>query len=1563
MSDPSGSETVPGPASPSMSDQCRQALNHALADQERRWKSGASTSVEKYLEREPALRTNAEAILDLIYKEILLRSGRGEKPRLEEYALRFPDLAAALGPIFEVHQALESGEDFSPSGANAEQTYRAPSREAPLPPPDLPGYELLERLGQGGMGVVYKARQKNLGRIVALKMVLAGAHASPEDLARFGREAEAVAKLAHPNIVQIFEVGEHDGRPFLSLEFVEGGGLDKKLAGAPLPAREAARLVATVARALHHAHLQGVVHRDLKPANILLTADGIPKITDFGLARLGAGSGQTQSGDILGTPSYMAPEQAAGRNSAIGPATDVYALGATLYELLTGRPPFRADNALNTLLQVMEQEPVSVRRLQPNVPHDLETICLKCLEKTPGRRYASAADLADDLSRFDEGRPILARPTPAWERGVKWARRRPALAGLYGLAVAAAVVLGLYTVWLHDALTETENQRSAAQNAQSRAEAAAEERRLQLVRARLDDGSRLLDEGDWFGALLPFADAYQLDQQDAGRAEIHRVRLSTILRQCPRLAQFWPHDGDIVQAEFTADGRRVLTASGNTARLFDVDTGAAAAPPIIHGQSITAATLSSDGRRVATAADDQTVQVWDGATSQRIGPPLQLKDTIIGVAFASGGERVVTATRNVTFEVRIHATEISTGKPASKAVTTQTSPLSAVALSADGRLAATANLDSTLSVWDIAAAKPIFAPRKVPALMTKIHFSPNGDRVAAFIGDGTVRVWECAAGKETALVRHGAPLRHIAFSPDGRRLATAGVDGVVHISDATSGKNLVTLRHGPAFTHAVNHVAFSPDGAYAVTAGADNTARVWDVTTGTVMSPPLRHGDKVTRASFGRDGRHILTASADRAVRLWDLASGRLAISPLEHEDAVVYGSFDHTGRKAVTAGADRVARRWDLASGRSQGPPLVHTHKLSYAAFAADGRVVTTGENNVGGVGEASVWDAAGKLLFRRETAQRIPGVPDTDQTVRRAWFSPDGRWLLTADRAGAAQIWDVATGKSMTGVLEHKSPVTGVSFSADGRHVLTETFLPEFTARVLRIAGDSPSGLGSLIPIIRPATTVNVWEVAGGKRVASIGPWSDTTALAFRSAAFCPDSRFLLIVSDGEARLWDVAESRIVRRFRKPGAGIDIAALSPDGRVLATACDDDTAQLWKAATGEPIPTPIQFRHGGQNWPPLFSSDGRFLVLSSRPNGVRVWDAATGDPISPLLGHPVPVESVAFSSDNRLLTASDRAARVWSMSVDDRDANDWLRLAQLLSCSRMNQEGGRPVPLLPDELRAAWDQLRRKSAGAFVVAPSDVITWHAEAARACEKSGSWIAALPHLDRLAELDPERLDLFGRRGRAYAEAGQWKRAAADFEKAASLAADKHQHWFRHGLVRLHLDERDAYKRVRAGMLDRFEFSRNLVSSQQAAWAGSLAPATQAEADRMVAAAERAVKDSPRNHAYLLALGAALYRARRYEDSVRTLDEAIKVWGKGDTPWDWLFLAMAHHHLGATNLAKSNFDQAARWIEQKNVIGTEGTPSSTLFWSDRLELSLLRREAERHLSKAPPKKGAD
>jgi serine/threonine-protein kinase len=316
-------------------------------------------------------------------------------------------------------------------------------------PKQVAGYEILDVLGRGAMGVVYKARQPGLKRLVALKMILAGEHASEKELARFKIEAEAVAQLQHPNIIGIYQIGDEEGRPFFSLEYVDGGSLTGKIDNTPQPPREAARMVQILAQGMEAAHQRGIIHRDLKPANILLAADGTPKITDFGLAKkLEEDSGQTRHGAVLGTPSYMAPEQAEGHTDMVGPLSDVYSLGAILYEMLTGRAPFKAGSVLDTLQQVKTQEPVAPIQFAPSVPRDLETICLKCLQKDPARRYASAGALADDLGRFLDGRPILARPVSTPERVWRWCKRNPRAAGvtvgiLLGIAFYSAIVSAL----------------------------------------------------------------------------------------------------------------------------------------------------------------------------------------------------------------------------------------------------------------------------------------------------------------------------------------------------------------------------------------------------------------------------------------------------------------------------------------------------------------------------------------------------------------------------------------------------------------------------------------------------------------------------------------------------------------------------------------------------------------------------------------------------------------------------------------------------------------------------------------------------------------------------------------------------------------------------------------------------------------------------------------------------------------------------------------------------------------------------------------------------------------
>jgi eukaryotic-like serine/threonine-protein kinase len=454
------------------------------------WRAGQRPRIEDALRDAPESARSA-LCAELVGIELAYRVLAGERPERGEYHSRLSHYGNLIDRVFDEGTSvpttrLPNGKHSSTAAIpdSVAATQGRPDAEKSSDPydtlaekrgpverdrfPIVPGYEILSVLGRGGMGVVYRARQTKLNRLVALKMILAGSHARREELARFRGEAEAVALLQHPNIVQIYEVGEADGLPYLSLEYVDGGSLAKHAAKASLSPRAAAEMVQTLARAMHAAHQRGIVHRDLKPANVLLSGSGIPKITDFGLAkRLDAEAGQTHSGDIMGTPSYMAPEQAAGKVRMIGPAADIYALGAILYELLTDQPPFKAETPVATIYRVVTDEPVPPSKLGKKLPRDLETVCLKCLEKDIGKRYPSADALAEDLRRFLNDEPIQARPTTTGERLRKWVRRKPAAAGLVAatllLVVAAFTASVFYALYYKQQLASVKAQEETRQ--------------------------------------------------------------------------------------------------------------------------------------------------------------------------------------------------------------------------------------------------------------------------------------------------------------------------------------------------------------------------------------------------------------------------------------------------------------------------------------------------------------------------------------------------------------------------------------------------------------------------------------------------------------------------------------------------------------------------------------------------------------------------------------------------------------------------------------------------------------------------------------------------------------------------------------------------------------------------------------------------------------------------------------------------------------------------------------------------------------------------------------------
>lgn len=419
-------------------------LDQLLDQQTSLWESGQRPNITTLLGNINSSQRD-DVCLDLIYNEVILREGMGEHPSLEEYIAAFPDLTNALTAQFEVHRAISDGLLVDTQKNGPSDTQPSPdSNSGSNVTESISGYEILREIGRGGFAIVYQARNKSLRRDVAIKMFQPGRIPSRRELQRFRSEATAVARLNHPSIVQIFEIGEWAGVPYLALELIEGGTLARKLERALLPPLAAAKLIEKLSRAIQHAHDRGVIHRDLKPANILFGGGDEPKVADFGLAKLLESDERsweaTRTGEPIGTPRYMSPEQATGQTAKIGKSSDIYSLGVLLYECLTGQAPFVASSVIETLKKIASDEPQSPRRLQPSIPRDLATICLNCLQKNPLRRYQSAEDLADDLLRFQQGKAIHAKPTPTWEHLWKACRRRPAEAVL--IAITTIVILG-----------------------------------------------------------------------------------------------------------------------------------------------------------------------------------------------------------------------------------------------------------------------------------------------------------------------------------------------------------------------------------------------------------------------------------------------------------------------------------------------------------------------------------------------------------------------------------------------------------------------------------------------------------------------------------------------------------------------------------------------------------------------------------------------------------------------------------------------------------------------------------------------------------------------------------------------------------------------------------------------------------------------------------------------------------------------------------------------------------------------------------------------------------------
>jgi WD40 repeat protein/tetratricopeptide (TPR) repeat protein/tRNA A-37 threonylcarbamoyl transferase component Bud32 len=1385
---------------------------------------------------------------------------------------------------------------------------------AVIPGRHVEGYEILEEVGRGGSSVVYRARQARPARVVALKVLLAGGHSDAERRARFLAEADAFARLRHPNIVQIHQVGIHDGLPFLALEYVDGGNLAQKLNGTPLPPRAAADLLAQLAEAVEFAHRSGVVHRDLKPSNVLLAKDGTPKITDFGLAKQEQ-SELTATGAVLGTPSYMAPEQAAGQARGVGPAADVYALGCILYELLTGRTPFRGATPLETLDQVRTQEPVPPGRLQGKLPRDLETICLKCLRKEPLARYASAEALAQDLRRFLRGEPVRARRVGVPELAWRWCARNAALAfacaaaALLTVALAVGMTLAAWTFRRQRDGLRFEQGRTAANLA--RAEAAEDGLRVQLGRtqeaerqARFELGNSLLAQGivlqrtaqvgQRFTSLEKFNQAArELRNDPRGRGRLDEIRDHAIAAmgltdvrigtrstfnpggsiRCDRnLERFASVEGTAVREVVV----RSLHEGRELVRL----------PCPTGGNAQVVSEFSPIGQYLRTTYgdDDQgsLTEVWHLGRRERV---FRHATFGFGQHFHPDSRRFVftSADRNIVVWDLIERREV-------RRLPVDFSPVDAAVDPAGRRLAANA-FDGALRIFDLETGAVLTSPRGEVGDFV-MSWSFDGRLLAVGHRDGRIFVWDVDHGRLASVLRgHTNRVLVCQFSPDSYLLTTESWDSTTRFWDAAAGEQILSMP-------AANGLGFSTDGRRAVS-GVLPDLSFWEVAHG----QPVRTinadltGNQIQPsfawwlpAAFSPDGRLLALAAFD-GVHLYD-GYGRRNLGRLRSGNCVAI-LFEPGGGALLTAG-ERGLFRWPIRrTAAEQGPDALRIGPPSLVRDTTPGRerypVCWDPHRNT----VALVDNAEARLLLlgasgpRRAWARAVTLPVPHGQDVTAVAISPDGRWAAAGGwKRSVVDVWDLIGRR-----VERHLPVpvgasTVVAISPDGRWLVAGTHFDTIDS------------------------AFHFWEVGTWKPGPTV---AKSVASGWHAPVFSPDGRLVaLAVSPRQIRLFDPARNRTIAHLStlEPVSPAPVA-FSPDGTRLVASTNQRRHILWDLPA---IRAQLRTMDLDWDWPP--ASTGEALVESLHPLRAIVVD---GEALEPSAWRAA--ERTAL--DTRLL-ADPSDAEAWL----DRG---WLRLrAWDMRGALADLEHG--VRLRPED-----DEALYLLAGAYLSA------------------GEPAAAISTLDAYLRRRADDLEAREMRGFAALDLGRFADAVADFTTV--LAKDAGRRRAREGRVQAHVGLKQRPQAIEdlqwmervgpqdRGLVDLHNWATDRLGRRHSAAADFTGTAERLPQDALglnnlaeklltgpaglrdpgwaLTLARKAVEKDPANARYINTLGVALCRCGRFAEAIRVLERSLALGGGQTDGFDLLFLAIARHALGQVDRARADVDRALSWIQSRHV----------------------------------------